>query len=406
MSLRRATAIVLFPTAFLLATQEGGFQPSWSSQAGRIPNRPDLSNPAGVTQRQIPSETRSVFVTGRVVTDNGAPLDDVAVIETVCHGDSRAQAYTRTDGYFSFELGRSPFILGDATERISRGIGSMQERLGPGDGGTTGGSSAVDYLVMNCDLRARFPGYTSEAIPLAMFSPKADLHVGTIIVHRLGVVEGRMVSASTLAAPKEARKAFQKAQTAVRKDKPEEAIRYFQKAVEVYPGYALAYLEIGKLQIRSGKMDEAANAFTAAIRADEKFLDPYIELSVVQALGRRWSELLQTTVKALALDPYTSLPAYVFNAVANFYLHNVDAAEKSLRKAEDLDTQHQYPQIWELLGIILAKRRDFAGAAEQMRTYLRYVPQGSRSDGVRAQLAEIEKMKGPEPPAEQQPENK
>ena len=47
---------------------------------------------------------------------------------------------------------------------------------------------------------------------------------------------------------------------------------------------------------------------------------------------------------------------------------------------------------WELLGVILAARRDFAGAAEQYRTYLALAPQASNATDIRARLDRMEKL--------------
>jgi hypothetical protein len=69
----------------------------------------------------------------------------------------------------------------------------------------------------------------------------------------------------------------------------------------------------------------------------------------------------------------------------------VDAAEQSARRAEKLDTRHQIPQVSHLLGTILADRHDFAGAAAEMRDYLKFAPQATDAAAVRSQLDEIEK---------------
>ena len=79
--------------------------------------------------------------------------------------------------------------------------------------------------------------------------------------------------------------------------------------------------------------------------------------------------------------------------MAHYNLKQVDAAEKSVREAERLDTRHEYPDSEHLLGVILAQRKDFAGAAEHLRAYLQYRPNASDAEAVREQLAQIEKMR-------------
>ena len=60
--------------------------------------------------------------------------------------------------------------------------------------------------------------------------------------------------------------------------------------------------------------------------------------------------------------------------MANYNLRNLEAAEKSAREAQKLDTQHRIPKIDHLLGVILAQRRDYTGAAVQMKSYLKFAP--------------------------------
>ena len=73
---------------------------------------------------------------------------------------------------------------------------------------------------------------------------------------------------------------------------------------------------------------------------------------------------------------------------------NFDAAEASARQAQKLDTAHRWPKTDHVLGAILYAKKDFTGAAEQLRNYLTFAPDATDADQVKAQLAEIEKLSG------------
>jgi uncharacterized protein HemY len=45
-----------------------------------------------------------------------------------------------------------------------------------------------------------------------------------------------------------------------------------------------------------------------------------------------------------------------------------------------------------ILGRILAMKKDYVGAAERFKTYLKYAPEATDAAKVRAQLAEMEKI--------------
>jgi hypothetical protein len=90
----------------------------------------------------------------------------------------------------------------------------------------------------------------------------------------------------------------------------------------------------------------------------------------------------------IALDAFDYPQAHFFHGVAEFNLGHVETAEKSVLKAQELDTRKLLPQTWHLLGAIAASRADYAGAADRMRTYVQLAPNASEKE--RAQLAEWE----------------
>jgi tetratricopeptide (TPR) repeat protein len=241
-------------------------------------------------------------------------------------------------------------------------------------------------------LRANLPGYRSQVVSLANRRAMDSPDVGTIFLHRLGNAEGRVISAISLAAPKGARKAFDKGSDLARKHKLDDAMKNYQKAVDVYPKYAAAWFELGKLQAAKGQADDAHHSFDAAVEADPKYLSPYLELSRLALGARNWPELADVTGRAVKLDPFDYPQQFFFNSVANFNLQNMDAAEKSAREAQKLDTEHHYPQVSHLLGVILAQRQDYTGAAGAMRNYLKFAPDAADAATVRRQLDQLEKL--------------
>jgi tetratricopeptide (TPR) repeat protein len=208
----------------------------------------------------------------------------------------------------------------------------------------------------------------------------------------MGNVEGRVISATSLNAPKDAKKAFEKGQDAIKRKKFDEATKNMQKAVEVYPKYAAAWFDLGRLQERENNIDEAKKSYRSAIASDTRYIQPWLALSEIAVREKNWEDVAETTGKALKLDPFSYARAYFYNSVANFNLKKYDDAEKSAREAVKLDSKHEFPKAEHLLGILLAERRDYTAAAQQMRNYLKFAPGAQDAATVRTQLAEIEKM--------------
>jgi hypothetical protein len=94
----------------------------------------------------------------------------------------------------------------------------------------------------------------------------------------------------------------------------------------------------------------------------------------------------------LQLDSFDYPQAFFFNAVANYNLKHAEAAEKSARSAEKLDTRHQFPQIARLLGAILSERHRYAESADEFRNYLLLAPRAADAPAVRKQLEDMEKL--------------
>ena len=57
-----------------------------------------------------------------------------------------------------------------------------------------------------------------------------------------------------------------------------------------------------------------------------------------------------------------------------------------------MDAEHRAPRMEYLLGIILANKRDLAGAAEHLRNYLVYSPNSPDFDLVKKQLEQVEQL--------------
>jgi tetratricopeptide (TPR) repeat protein len=257
-----------------------------------------------------------------------------------------------------------------------------------------------DTRFMGCELRARLVGYRSQTVSLAMRRPLDNPDVGTILLHRTVPNEGGTVSATSLAAPKDARKAYEKGLDSLKKKKTEEAIKNFEKAVEVYPKYATAWYELGKLRLAGGTKDSARESFDSAIKADPKYVAPYLEIALLEVQAQKWKEAAEITETAVKIDPFDYPQAHFYNAVANYNLKNVEAAEKSSLKVEQLDTRHAMPQNYHLLALILAQRQDYKGAAERLRNYLKFAPATADVSSVKAQLEQVEKFLAQSPAAE------
>jgi tetratricopeptide (TPR) repeat protein len=380
---------------------------------GTTPGLPRNPNPTqNPSNNRFPDQQRPIFLSGKVMLDDGTPPSEPVTIERVCNGNPRAEAYTDSKGRFSFQLGQSQGVLQDASMSAA-GDGRFGGYGNTTPGGTTGtsqssggfgGSSSgiSERDLMGCEIRASLPGFRSDAVNLGGRRTFDNPDLGTIVLHRLANVEGATISAVSLQAPKDAKKAFDKGRDLLKKKKDAEAGKEFEKSVEIYPKYSTAWFELGRLKEQQNDADGAVKAYSQALAADPKYLNPYRQLAQIYMKDQKWQEVADTTSRLIKLDPVDFPEAYFFNSAANFYLKNYDEAEKSVREAQKLDTRNRMPKSNQLLGVILAEKQDYAGAAEQIKKYLTFLQPGKEADTVRKQLMELEKMTAAPKPAEQQ----
>ncbi len=354
------------------------------------PRQPDFGQQRQ-QQQQFPEMRQPIFLSGKVVLDDGTAPPETVVIETVCGGIVKPQAYTDSKGRFSFQVGQNTHMMMDAS------VSSLDSSLpmgGMAGSGSNIGRGGVQDL-MGCELRASLAGFRSDLLNLSGRRALDNPDVGAIVLHRLGNVEGTTISFTSMQAPKDAKKAYDKGVDALKKKKWADAQKNLEKAVAVYPKYAAAWFELGQAYHQQQNIEQARNAYARSLEADPKFLKPYLPMAAISASERKWDEVERYTAELLRLDPVDYAPAYFYNSVANFNLRKLDAAERSAREGLKLDTQHQLPKMQHVLGVILANKQDYVGAAQHLRGYLEHAPNAQDADVVRKQLADVERFAGP-----------
>ena len=341
-----------------------------------------------------PDASRPVHIIGRVAVEDGSSVAQNITVERVCSGISRTVAYTDARGRFSFQWGDRNTVVADAAD-----AGAANRTAGFGSAQSAGGASplAADPFgsrMMNCELRAVMAGFRSDAVSLFNKQLVDNPDVGAIVLHRMAGVEGTSISATSAMAPKDAKRAYEQGLQSLLKNKPDDAAKSFEKAVAVYPKYADAWMNLGKVRIQQQSVEPARTALRKAIESDPKLVTPYVELGLLAAKESNWQDSGKYLDRALDLDPVDYPQAWYPDAVANYNLKQYDAAEKSARNAVKSDPHHVNPRSGYLLGLILGEKRDYAGAVVELTEFLKLAPNTPDLAQVKDQLAQYEKLAG------------
>ena len=243
-----------------------------------------------------------------------------------------------------------------------------------------------------CELYVDSPDYTSKSLPFFGELSGDINHVGTIVLYPRNAALGDTVSVTSLGAPKEAKKAFEKGQEQVHKGKFRAACEFFRRAVQVYPQYAVAWLELGRAQIKQNDFDNAQQSFYQATSHDSRLVAGYEGLAQVALRQARWKDVADSTGKILEISPDAGARVWFLNSAANLNLGDARRAEAGAVRGLQLDTAHRVPQLEFLYGLILARRAAYADAAQHLQTYLQLAPKDENALRAQKTLAEVQKL--------------
>jgi tetratricopeptide (TPR) repeat protein len=198
------------------------------------------------------------------------------------------------------------------------------------------------------------------------------------------------VSVSSLAAPDKARKAFDKGEQEEHKGKLEAAFDHFKEAVTAYPRYAIAWLELGRLQAKQSSFAEAQESFRQAVTSDSSLTTGYVDFALVAAQQQNWQAVAEMTDTLVQRFPDSSPVYWFLNSAAYYNLGKMTEAESGITRAIRLDPRHELPQAEYLYAAILAKKKNFKSAAEHMGNYLRLAPNSTDALAARQNLSAYE----------------
>jgi len=347
------------------------------SSAQRRPGSPSTVPPNPTIGEQV------ILISGKVVMKGGAPPPVSVAIEKVCSGSVRRVANTDSKGEFQFAWGQwnsDSQNMQDASESGRQALDSQPLQLG---------TVQIRFNdLMGCELQAAYPGYQSTRVPLDI--QRADQRVGTLELIAMGEGGNSTVSLTTLEAPAEARNAYEKGLKALAQGNLGEAERLLEKAASTFPQFAAAWSDLGMLHLQQNLVERAAEEFTKGINADPHLVKPYLGMINVALRKEQWQEALRFADAMAKQNAMVSPICFLYVAMAHYNLGHLEAAEASVIRFLSLDTAHVRPDAFLLLSTILAKKRDYAGAAEQDRNYLKSAPNAADAEQVKAELKKLE----------------
>lgn len=343
---------------------------------------------AAVASAQAPARMRenAVFFSGQVAFADGTKVSEPIRVKRTCKGNAQEEIWTDSTGRFSFKATND----NDSTSAGGAENATRDTDLARPIGNSTYYSNPVTSSLRDCEVQAVLNGYWSDRVSLALKTTLDSTRLGTIILHPVSRAEAFTVSATTLAAPSNAKKAYEKGLIAIRDQHWDAAAADFTKAVTAYPKYAIAWFELGLLREGQNDTQGANAAWLEALKADPKYVKPYEGLAAVAQKRQNWVDAEKYSRDWIQLDPEAFPAAYLYNAVANANLSKAAEAEAAARKGLLLDKEHRIARLSYVLGLILMQKQEYSESAKCLRTYLELAPNARDAAAVRGELAKLE----------------
>jgi tetratricopeptide (TPR) repeat protein len=313
----------------------------------------------------------TIIVSGSV--ERSTPGEETALppdlrIAVECHGDSFDGGDVSLAGQFRFLLTPNPQAL------------------------------AANSL---CTVQAVLLGWDSTTLRFPVRSTSGLVNIGALTIRRNATGNAqdqvqerapRTVSATSLKAPPNAVKFFERGLHSLQQSKFSDAAKDFESANKIYPDYAESWLNLGRARAASGAVDLARDAFLRAAQLDPQLSEPPEELGLLAAAQSDLVTAARYLDESIRLDPGSSYRACYSDAVVNLMLKHYDVAERSARAALRFGDAGTQARVNYVLGMALLARGENAEAKQHLQRYLDLSPKAPERDQIGKELSRVDQL--------------
>jgi tetratricopeptide (TPR) repeat protein len=187
--------------------------------------------------------------------------------------------------------------------------------------------------------------------------------------------------------PKHAVKEFEKGLSADAESKRDDAIRHYQKAVEIAPDFYLAHNNLGTDYQNKSDFAGAQKEFERVVQLNQSDAAAYFNLSNVYMLTGNLPKAQENLNEGLRRQPDSALGQFLLGSL-NLRLKKLPQAELALLRAIELGPTMAQARL-QLVNLLLEQGRKDA-AASQLRDFLSKLPDSPFSVQAKQVLQKLE----------------
>lgn len=213
----------------------------------------------------------------------------------------------------------------------------------------------------------------TQAVGPGTADRKGRVRVTVLCNRELAAAAGEhTVSIRRLSIPPDASREYQEAQKCLARGDADGAVARLEKAVDIAPGFAAAWNNLGTIAYQQRRFPQAEAFFRAALKADPESYEPQVNLGGVLLTLGKLDEAMQFNAGCVLARPKDAL-ANSQLGLTYFGKGDLALAEKYLLEARRLDPAHfSHPQL--VLAQIYQRQGKKEAAARQMEDLLRRHP--------------------------------
>ena len=204
-----------------------------------------------------------------------------------------------------------------------------------------------------------------------------------------GTIQGiNPVSKTELAIPPRALKESDRATKAIANKEWNTALKHLNRAIEIYPDYALVYNNLGVVYGQLNQIIAEREALQRAISIDNQFAPPYVNLA---KLCLRERDALQAESLLEAANRAESNNAETMTLLAQAQLLN-ERYDDAIRTAHDVHAipHANFAVVHYVAARAMERQGHPQGAVAELQIFLTEEPNGARADHVRQEISHLQ----------------
>ncbi len=187
--------------------------------------------------------------------------------------------------------------------------------------------------------------------------------------------------------PPEVKKEFDAGVKADAQGKVDDAIRHYQKAVDLAPDFYPAHNNLGVRYLSKGDLKSAEGEFTQVIKLHQSDAEAYFNLGNVYYVTKRYDDAARSLQEGLRRDPTSALGNFLLGAVS-IRQGQLAPAESYLRRAIELDPKMSRAHL-ELVVLYLQQQKK-QEAVDELKTFEKLFPQDPLLPKVKQALLRLD----------------